>query len=140
MFGKWLITFGYFLKASGELWPASKYLWWPSLVFECLRTNFDIFIVICFGVSHNCTLTYFQICSSVTWKLHSFFANQNQVIFSTVARRIMNTFYYIDTGVLLKNIPLVKFIKTTSGTVRKILFCHSKIKFISSRPRVISSI
>ena len=24
--------------------------------------------------------------------------------------------YYIDTGVLLKNIPLVKFIKTTSGT------------------------
>ena len=25
-------------------------------------------------------------------------------------------FYYIDTGVLLKNIPLVKFIKTTSGT------------------------
>ena len=27
-----------------------------------------------------------------------------------------NCFYYIDTGVLLKNIPLVKFIKTTSGT------------------------
>ena len=25
-------------------------------------------------------------------------------------------FYYIDTGVLLENIPLVKFIKTTSGT------------------------
>ena len=25
-------------------------------------------------------------------------------------------FYYIDTSVLLQNIPLVKFIKTTSGT------------------------
>ena len=25
-------------------------------------------------------------------------------------------FYYIDTTVLLENIPLVKFIKTTSGT------------------------
>ena len=25
-------------------------------------------------------------------------------------------FYYIDTGVLLENIPLVKFMKTTSGT------------------------
>ena len=27
-----------------------------------------------------------------------------------------------------------------AALVRKILFCHSKIKFISSRPRVISSI
>ena len=26
-------------------------------------------------------------------------------------------FYYIDTSVLLENIPLVKFIKTTSGTL-----------------------
>ena len=26
------------------------------------------------------------------------------------------TFYYIDRSVLLENIPLVKFIKTTSGT------------------------
>ena len=26
------------------------------------------------------------------------------------------SFYYIDTDVLLKNIPLVKFIKNTSGT------------------------
>ena len=25
-------------------------------------------------------------------------------------------FYYIDTSVLLENIPLIKFIKTTSGT------------------------
>ena len=25
-------------------------------------------------------------------------------------------FYYIDTSVLLENIPLVKFVKTTSGT------------------------
>ena len=27
---------------------------------------------------------------------------------------IINIFYYIDTSVLLENIPLVKFIKTTS--------------------------
>ena len=27
----------------------------------------------------------------------------------------MYVFYYIDTSVLLENIPLVKFIKTTSG-------------------------
>ena len=27
-----------------------------------------------------------------------------------------NYFYYIDTSVLLENIPLVEFIKTTSGT------------------------
>ena len=26
------------------------------------------------------------------------------------------TFYYIDTSVLLENTPLVKFIKSTSGT------------------------
>ena len=75
---------------------------------------------------------------------------------------------YVDTSVLLENIPLVKFIKLHPGpewfifhnltrefiddvisvislyyfidVVRKILFCHSKIKFISSRHRVISSI
>ena len=29
---------------------------------------------------------------------------------------IINLIYYIDTSVLLENIPLVKFIKTTSGT------------------------
>ena len=112
----------------------------------------------------------------------------------------MTAFYYIDTSVLLENIPLVKLIKATSGTrvvyfpyshtwvyrwrnfrnfpplfypclfvyiiqrrlhgglkiwilfsrgkaifysraalVHKILFFHSKIKFISSRHRVISS-
>ena len=28
----------------------------------------------------------------------------------------INSFYYIDTSVLLENIPLVTFIKTTSGT------------------------
>ena len=28
----------------------------------------------------------------------------------------VNIFYYIDTNVLLENIPLVNFIKTTSGT------------------------
>ena len=26
------------------------------------------------------------------------------------------TYYYIDTSVLLENVPLVKFIKTTPGT------------------------
>ena len=30
--------------------------------------------------------------------------------------RIIIIIYYIDTSVLLENIPLVKFIKTTSGT------------------------
>ena len=29
---------------------------------------------------------------------------------------LSNSFYYIDMSVLLENIPLVKFIKTTSGT------------------------
>ena len=29
---------------------------------------------------------------------------------------LFNNYYYIDTSVLLENIPLVKFIKTTSGT------------------------
>ena len=29
---------------------------------------------------------------------------------------LIKPFYYIDTSVLLENIPLVKFIKTTSGT------------------------
>ena len=29
---------------------------------------------------------------------------------------IIIVIYYIDTSVLLENIPLVKFIKTTSGT------------------------
>ena len=30
--------------------------------------------------------------------------------------KLINYVYYIDTSVLLENIPLVKFIKTTSGT------------------------
>ena len=30
--------------------------------------------------------------------------------------KTFSTLYYIDTSVLLENIPLVKFIKTTSGT------------------------
>ena len=32
-----------------------------------------------------------------------------------IARKITHI-YYIDTSVLLENIPLLKFIKTTSGT------------------------
>ena len=35
---------------------------------------------------------------------------------STLPRERCIEFYYIDTSVLLENIPLVKFIKTTSGT------------------------
>ena len=38
-------------------------------------------------------------------------------------------FYYIDTRVLVENIPLVKFIKTTSGT-RVVLFQNLKREFI----------
>ena len=33
-----------------------------------------------------------------------------------LSRQIFISYYYMDTGVLLKNIPLVKFIKNTSGT------------------------
>ena len=33
-----------------------------------------------------------------------------------VAGPLISIIYYIDTSVLLENIPLVKFIKTTSGT------------------------
>ena len=35
---------------------------------------------------------------------------------ATLFTYIHNTIYYIETSVLLKNIPLVKLIKTTSGT------------------------
>ena len=35
---------------------------------------------------------------------------------NSYARALYKSFYYIDTDVLLKNIPLVKFIKNTSGT------------------------
>ena len=38
-------------------------------------------------------------------------------------------FYYIDTSVLVENIPLVKFIKTTSGT-RVVIFQNLKREFI----------
>ena len=49
--------------------------------------------------------------------------------------------YYIDTSILLENIPLVKFIKTWQKQyfTHSLRFCHSKIKFTSSR-RVISSL
>jgi len=74
------IIFGYLRKASGELRPPSKYLGWPPVVFECLRTNF--------GYLH-CNLHWcykfvlvFQICTRLTWKLHSILANR--VIFSSV--------------------------------------------------------
>ena len=33
-----------------------------------------------------------------------------------LAKAVFMSVYYIDTSVLLENIPLVKFIKTTSGT------------------------
>ena len=43
---------------------------------------------------------------------------KNNAIISCLPRLItINPFYYIDTSVLLENIPLVKFIKTTSGTL-----------------------
>ena len=35
---------------------------------------------------------------------------------TATAEAIVIHFYYIDTSVLLENIPLVKFIKTTSRT------------------------
>ena len=33
-----------------------------------------------------------------------------------LVKAVFMSVYYIDTSVLLENIPLVKFIKTTSGT------------------------
>ena len=38
---------------------------------------------------------------------------------------MFNTFYYIDTSVLLENIPLVTFIKTTSGTRVVLIIFHN---------------
>ena len=38
-------------------------------------------------------------------------------------------FYHIDTSVLVENIPLIKFIKTTSGT-RVVIFHNLKREFI----------
>ena len=46
-------------------------------------------------------------------------------------------FYYIDTSVLLENIPLVKFIKTTSGT-RVVYFHNLTREFIDDVISVIS--
>ena len=37
-------------------------------------------------------------------------------IMSPSKENFNSVIYYIDTSVLLENIPLVKFIKTTSGT------------------------
>ena len=47
------------------------------------------------------------------------------------------TFFYIDTSVLLENIPLVKFIKTTSGT-RVVYFHNLTREFIDDIISVIS--
>ena len=41
-----------------------------------------------------------------------------------IANTLYILFYYIDTSVLLENIPLIKFIKTTSET-RVVFFPYS---------------
>ena len=46
---------------------------------------------------------------------------QLKTLSSLLKRHWIIFVYYIDTGVLLKNIPLVKFIKTTSG-IRVVYF------------------
>ena len=46
--------------------------------------------------------------------------------------------YYIDMSVLLENIPLVKFIKTTSGTPSGLFSIISHVKFIDDVISVIS--
>ena len=38
------------------------------------------------------------------------------VIINIIIIIIITIIYYIDTSVLLENVPLVKFLKTTSGT------------------------
>ena len=43
--------------------------------------------------------------------------NSREAIISNIGSDALNIlFYYIDTSILLENIPHVKFIKTTSGT------------------------
>ena len=42
---------------------------------------------------------------------------------SSTLPQVHNNFYYIDTSVLLGNIPLVKFINATSGT--RVVYFHN---------------
>ena len=56
---------------------------------------------------------------SVTNMFQRLFSTWHAVHFHPFSRFSISfyiSFYYIDTSVLLENIPLVKFIKTTSGT------------------------
>ena len=54
-----------------------------------------------------------------------------------IANTLYILFYYIDTSVLLENIPLIKFIKTTSET-REFIFHNLTREFIDDVISVIS--
>ena len=61
-----------FGNVSRDLRRSSKYIGWPPAVFVLTS---DIFVVICTRVTLFCT---------VLTKMHSFLANQNRVIFSSL--------------------------------------------------------
>ena len=77
VFGKQLITFGYFLKAWGELWPSLKYLWWPSVVFESFCTNFGYLYCSKYVLVLQIIVLMFQISANL-------FSQSESVIFSSV--------------------------------------------------------
>ena len=60
----------------------------------------------------NQILQLFSFTLNSPFMQRSLFDSTYFLLFGTV----IVTIYYIDTRVLLENIPLVKFIKTTSGT------------------------
>ena len=59
------------------------------------------------------------------------------ILLSTPLYTRIAHFYYIDTSFLLENMPLVKFIKTTSGT-RVVIFHNFTREFIDDVISVIS--
>ena len=65
-------------------------------------------------------------------QLYAYFANK-----ATLNLKSVKKVYYIDTSVLLENIPLVKFIKTKSGT-RVVIFHNLTREFIDDVILVIS--
>ena len=75
----------------------------------CLSVNHDLELrcVICTGVTLFAPVLHLN-CTALS-------QSESSNFFMYIIKSII-PIYYIDTGVLLKNIPLIKFIKTTSGT------------------------
>ena len=66
--------------------------------------------------THTGILTGRSTCSVNSWGNEDVSEGLSLVLGSLLGFIINIIIYYIDTSVLLENIPLVKFIKTTSGT------------------------